>query len=92
MSLNLQKEISEAIKNYFGFCTLKVENLSYLHVGHKSMKDVNSLETHFKIKIKSKKFNGQSEVERHRMIYKIIDFAFKKGLHAIEMDCESDLE
>ncbi|KAK3026913.1 hypothetical protein RJ639_041097 [Escallonia herrerae] len=47
---------------------LEVEDVSYQHAGHAAVKgDPN--ETHFNVKVVSNRFDGQSLVKRHRMVY-----------------------
>ncbi len=41
---------------------------------------------HFKAIVKSKKFEGKSRVEQHRMIYDALEDDFKKGLHSLSIE------
>ncbi|XDD44950.1 BolA family protein [Leptospira sp. WS39.C2] len=64
---------------------LLVLDVSLEHAGHLGMtKD--SKETHFRIKMVSKAFQGKSTVEQHRAVYEVLGPEFKNGLHALEMD------
>lgn len=57
---------------------LEVINESHMH------KVVPGAETHFKLVIASSKFQGKSHVERHRMVYRLIDDIRKQhSVHAI---------
>lgn len=42
-------------------------------------------ETHFKVTIVSDKFEGLMPVARHKMIYEILDWELKNGLHALSL-------
>nr|CAD1843615.1 unnamed protein product [Ananas comosus var. bracteatus] len=42
-------------------------------------------ETHFNIKVVSAKFDGQSLLKRHRMVYDLLGDELKSGLHAISI-------
>ncbi|WUR02298.1 BolA like protein [Vairimorpha necatrix] len=92
MAHKLEDEMKQSLTVALEPVFISFVNLSYLHVGHDTIKDNTSEETHFKVKIKSKKFNGLSQVMRQKTVYKIINYAFDKGLHALELDCESDNE
>ena len=41
---------------------------------------------HFKAIVKSKKFEGKSLVEQHRMIYDSLKEEFKNGLHSLSIE------
>lgn len=47
---------------------IDIEDVPYKHAGHTAVKD-NANETHFNIRVISPKFEGQSLVKRHRMVY-----------------------
>ncbi|KAM7482968.1 hypothetical protein LguiB_007551 [Lonicera macranthoides] len=51
---------------------LEVEDVSYQHAGHAAVRDSTANETHFNLKIVSTKFDGQSLVKRHRMVYDLL--------------------
>ncbi|XP_020592876.1 protein BOLA1, chloroplastic [Phalaenopsis equestris] len=64
--------------------SLEIEDVSYQHAGHAAVRgDAN--ETHFNIKLVSPKFVGLSLVNRHRMVYEVLDDELKTGLHAISI-------
>lgn len=42
-------------------------------------------ESHFKLLIVSESFSGKSRVARQQLVYQILDFAFKAGLHALSL-------
>ncbi len=41
---------------------------------------------HFKAIVQSKKFEGKSRIEQHRMIYNVLEDDFKKGLHSLSIE------
>ncbi|AHL30165.1 BolA-like protein [Encephalitozoon intestinalis ATCC 50506] len=90
MEGNLETRISRALENEFKPAALEVRNTTANHVAHRKPEDGKVLETHFYVRVKSSAFNGM--VNRHRLVYKALEFAFEKGLHAIEMDCDSDVQ
>ena len=42
-------------------------------------------ETHFKLLLVTKAFAGKSLIERHRMVYALVDQELKEGLHALAL-------
>jgi BolA family transcriptional regulator, general stress-responsive regulator len=42
-------------------------------------------ETHFKLLLVTKAFSGKSLIERHRMVYALVDQELKEGLHALAL-------
>lgn len=70
---------------------LDIEDVSYQHAGHAAVKD-NANETHFNIKVISPKFEGQSLVKRHRMVYDLLTDELNSGLHAISIVAKTPKE
>uniref|UniRef100_A0A0E0KAL3 Uncharacterized protein n=1 Tax=Oryza punctata TaxID=4537 RepID=A0A0E0KAL3_ORYPU len=70
---------------------LDIEDVSYQHAGHAAVKD-NANETHFNIRIISPKFEGQSLVKRHRMVYDLLTDELNSGLHAISIVAKTPKE
>jgi BolA protein len=78
----IEKKLQE---NFLPF-HLEVINNSHLHNGHfKAPSEDLQNQTHFMVKIGSKKFSGLSRVLVHRQINKLLEEEFKKGLHALEI-------
>jgi BolA family transcriptional regulator, general stress-responsive regulator len=62
--------------------SIEVEDQSHLHSAHESAKEHGG--GHYKVSLTSKEFSGKSLVERHRLVYGILDPEFKKGwIHAL---------
>lgn len=91
MEETLEEKINKKIKFIFEPSQYEIKNLSFLHYGHDSLVNNTSKETHFKLYIKTKHFNNINKVQRQRKVYEVLEFAFEEGLHALEMDCDSDL-
>ncbi|KAK7270700.1 hypothetical protein RJT34_26048 [Clitoria ternatea] len=64
---------------------LEVDDVSYQHAGHAAVKETSDKETHFNVKIVSPKFEGQSLVKRHRMVYDLLADELQSGLHALSI-------
>ena len=60
---------------------LSVEDESHLHAGHSGWREGG--ETHFRLDVVSKAFEGKSRVERHRLVNAALSEAFTRGLHAL---------
>ncbi|GLU18436.1 hypothetical protein SLE2022_347400 [Rubroshorea leprosula] len=63
---------------------IEVEDVSHQHAGHAAVKGTQG-ETHFNVKIVSPKFQGQSLVKRHRMVYDALAEELQSGLHALSI-------
>ena len=70
--------------------TLKIRDDSALHAGHGNIKK-NQTETHFYIKVVSAAFKNKNKLDMHKLVYKVLEDEFSKGLHALELDL-SDTE
>ncbi len=89
----IENSLREKFHEFFQPCLLlKVLNESPSHASHPAMLQRMSLssdekrsETHFSASIVSEKFKNASQLERHRMVYRLIDDEFKAGLHAIRL-------
>jgi BolA protein len=76
---------AEKIKNYLHaeieIAEVDIIDESYKHVNHK--KDTKG--GHFKLRIVSNAFNILSLIERHRLVYKILDSMMKVEIHALSI-------
>lgn len=68
--MNMQERIQQKLENALVPTKLAVINESHLHAGHAG--DDGSGESHFRIEIESKTFNGVSRVQRERMIHEAL--------------------
>lgn len=71
---------------------LEVEDVSYQHAGHVAVKDNPNNETHFNLKIISPKFDGQTLIKRHRMVYDLLADELESGLHALSIQAKTPKE
>jgi BolA protein len=86
--MNVETQIHTALQNALSPIQLKVINESRLHTGHAG--DDGSGESHYAIEITSPLFEGKSRVERHRMIFAILEDSLVSLPHAISIKA-SDL-
>jgi BolA protein len=81
-----KKEIARLLAKAFAPETLGVEDESYLHEGHEGAKDGRG---HFRVLIIAEIFEGKTAIERHRMIYRVLDHMMRLDIHAIAIDAWS---
>ena len=60
---------------------------SQQHFGHAGWREGG--ETHFRIDVVSRAFEGKSRVERHRVINAALAGAFERGLHALAIQAKA---
>ena len=50
------------------------------------------LQSHFKLRVVSEKFDGVPLVKRHQLVYSLLDEEFKAGLHALNITAKTPKE
>lgn len=83
--ITIEEQITKVLSVKFKPDILEVINKSSEHSEHPAMENVDSLETHFEIKIKSRLFANKTALERHKLVMNSINFAFDLGVHAVEI-------
>lgn len=79
----IQEKLSRALK-----CEkLEVQDQSHLHEGHAGHRKGG--ESHFKVTIVSKDFEGKTRVERHKMIYALLKDELLEQIHALALDLKT---
>ena len=69
MSLSL---IKQSLTEYFGSaCQIHLEDQSSLHLGHKGIDAHGG--GHYQLRIVSNKFAGLSRVQRHKLVYDVLN-------------------
>ena len=81
--LERRKEITRRLQEAFSPETLGVEDESHLHEGHEGAKDGRG---HFRVLIITDAFDGKTMIERHRMIYRVLDEMMRLDIHALAID------
>jgi BolA protein len=79
--MQIKKILEEKIVAFFEPVFLSIENESHKHVS----KQKNPTESHFKLTIVSDKFINVSRLERHRLIYKLINDLLTNEIHALAL-------
>jgi len=71
---------------------LDIKDESHKHAGHSEVPDRAGGETHFRVKIVSQLFEGKTMVQRHRMIYSVLEDEFQAGVHALALQTKTPAE
>ncbi len=77
MRLRLQEQLKAS--------SLYVIDESYQHAGHAGANST-GMGTHFRVRIASPLFTGQSRVARHRLVYDALQEFIDQGVHAIAIE------
>ena len=73
--------------------SLQIVNDSQKHAGHSGMNGIDSNESHFTVAIVADCFQGLSLVQRHKMIYTLLDSELKGGgVHALSINAKTSEE
>ena len=68
---------------------LDVEDESHRHVGHAGARDGRG---HFRVRIVSAAFEGQSAIARHRAVYAALGNLMQTDIHALAIDARTPEE
>ena len=81
------KEIQELLSK-----NIQIDKIDIIDETHKHNKHPQSNGFHIKLEIVSKDFESMNLVERHRLIYNILDSMIKKEIHAISIKAKTPKE
>ena len=81
--MNLVDQIEAKLVTALEPTRLELKNVSHLHEGHAGHDG--SGESHFKLLIISKKFEGLSRLDKQRMVYDILAIEMKTKIHALSI-------
>jgi len=85
--MSLKDWITATLRERLDPIRLVVEDESQQHYGHAGWREGG--ETHFRIDVVSRAFEGKSRVERHRVINAALAGAFERGLHALAIQAKA---
>ena len=85
--MSLKDWITATLRERLNPIRLVVEDESQQHFGHAGWREGG--ETHFRINVVSRAFEGKSRVERHRVINAALAGAFERGLHALAIQAKA---
>lgn len=79
-----QKEIETILRNAFAPIALEVIDDSAAHARHKEARLTPSA-GHFKVVMKSARFDGLTAVKRHRLVYEHLTNLMEHKIHALSL-------
>ncbi len=80
--------IRTSLEKEFAPTELKIVDESHLHAGHSGHGGAG----HFKVQIVSNKFNGQTPLARHRMVYAALANLMQTEIHALSINAITPTE
>ncbi len=83
----VQHTITNKLREAFSPESLDVTDESHLHEGHAGHRPGG--ETHFRVYIVSKAFEGKSRIERHRMINATLSEELAGSVHALAIKAQA---
>ncbi len=88
-SLSLADRMAARLRERLQPTQLEVLDESWQHEGHAGANGT-GFGTHFRVRVASPLFDGQSRVARHRMVYEVLqDFIDRDGVHALAIEATS---
>jgi BolA family transcriptional regulator, general stress-responsive regulator len=79
----MQERIVARLKEALDPVSLDVVDESDRHAGHAGSRAGGG--THYRVRVVSTRFERQSRVERHRLVYDVLAAEFADGLHALAL-------
>lgn len=83
--MSLKSRIETLLQNALAPERLEVIDESHHHAGHQPSFDGTG-ETHMRVRIVSKKFEGMSRLQRHRSVNEALKHELDAGLHALAIE------
>jgi BolA protein len=78
--------IEQLLTDAFSPSEILVKDQSHLHAGHAGAKEGKG---HFDVRLVSDKFNGQTRISRHRMVYDALGSYMQSDIHALRLSAIS---
>ena len=88
--MSVKQTITDKLREAFPPEGLDVSDESHLHAGHAGHRPGG--ETHFRVNIVSKAFDGKSRIERHRMINSALAAELAGSVHALAIKAQTPEE
>ena len=79
-------KIEQILTAAFAPSEILVKDQSHLHAGHAGAKEGKG---HFDVKLVSDRFDGQSRISRHRMVYDALGAFMQSDIHALRINAIS---
>ncbi|KAI9251893.1 bola-like protein-domain-containing protein [Phascolomyces articulosus] len=88
----IEQAAEHKIKEALEPSTLEIVNESHLHAHHAAMRGNTNPETHFRITIVSDNFAGKTMMQRHRLVYGLLNEELQNGIHALSLKTKTKEE
>lgn len=88
--LKVQENIRQKIEEALAPTDLEIVDESHLHAGHTGARPEG--ETHFRISVVSRLFEGKSRVARQRLIYDVLKDELAGPVHALSLSTKTQDE
>ena len=85
MTLYTAADLEATLREKLQPSALEVIDESAAHAGHAGA-GAKGYGTHFRVRVASPLFDGQSRVARHRLVYDALHFFIAEGVHAIAIE------
>ena len=85
MRLYTAADLEATLREKLQPSALEVIDESAAHAGHAGA-GAEGYGTHFRVRVASPLFEGQSRVARHRLVYDALHFFIAEGVHAIAIE------
>ncbi|MGJ7487975.1 BolA family protein [Variovorax sp. LT2P21] len=85
MTLYTAADLEATLREKLQPSALEVIDESAAHAGHAGA-GAEGYGTHFRVRVASPLFDGQSRVARHRLVYDALHFFIAEGVHAIAIE------
>ena len=82
-SIIMKSKLAQTIMEKLHASYISVTDDSHHHAGHHGINQVGN--THFSMIIVSKRFEGQSSLQRHRCVNQMVAPFYENGLHALKL-------
>lgn len=86
MSQDFEDYLAEKLSRSLEPSELIIRNDSALHQHHEHAPK--TMHSHFHVRIVSPRFIGLTAVQRHRLVYQILEKDLKGEIHALSLDCQ----
>ena len=85
--MSVKETIEQKLTYHFKPSKLIVTDESEEHIGHSGY--VQGGETHFRVFLRSKKFQGKTRLDCQRIVFKILKKEMTESIHALALDLGS---
>ena len=82
MTTDRKERIQGLLVAAFAPTEVLVKDQSHLHAGHAGARDGKG---HFEVQIVAEAFEGSSRIQRHRMIFEVLDDMMQTDIHALSV-------